>query len=140
MEQAQDKKEAGTQEKKLSRHQEREYARLKEDADKLHGALCTRFLNFFLNNDPESIEVQDKIKEVSAKWKQYCHHNHIIPKLHDSVQRFCDDYIKEYREKRGPYIQVDWKFMFEEKDKEFANLFKQHVKVPLWIRKIFNAI
>lgn len=124
----------------LNRHQSREMERLKEDADKLHNALCTRFLNFFLNNEPESLEVQDKIKEVSTKWKQYCHHNRIIPSLHDSVQKFCDNYLKEYREKRGPYTEIDYKAMFEQLNAEMCIVLEKYNKIPHWLRKIFNAI
>lgn len=84
--------------KRFTRQQERAIERLRKEADQLHQQLAHKFISFFLNADePEGDWVQDKIKELSAKWKQYCHRNKIKPEFHNSIKDFCLKYIGEFK-------------------------------------------
>src|SRR5688500_10464207 len=85
-------------EKKYTRAQLRAGERLKEQADLLHRQLCGRFVHFFMNSDePEGNEVLNKAKELSAKWKMFCHREHIKPEFHNSIADFCKKYLEDYK-------------------------------------------
>jgi hypothetical protein len=85
-------------EKKYTRAQLRAAERVKQEADQLHRQLCGRFVHFFMNSEnPEGIEVLDKAKELSEKWKMYCHREHIKQEFHNSISDFCKKYLEDYK-------------------------------------------
>lgn len=81
-----------------SRAQLRAAERIKEEADQLHRSLCGKFIQFFNNSDePLGVDVHNKIKELSAKWKTYCHTKKIKVEFHDSIKDWCEKYLEDFK-------------------------------------------
>lgn len=129
---------------KLNRHQLRTVERIKEEADKLHERLCHKYVTFFMENEPHSFEVEEYAKQLSAKWKVFCHHNRINKDYHESVKKFIEEHNKKYNELHGPFTRVDWEqeaLRINKAKIEMENqLIAQLNKIPAWIRKMFKAL
>lgn len=80
-------------EKKLTREQRRIMERVNREAHQQLSNLVNRFYESFMENDPDSDEVTERQKEVSTKWKMYCHHR----QLKKEALSMCDDRCNELR-------------------------------------------
>jgi hypothetical protein len=84
--------------KKLTREQLRRKERIEKEAMQQLNLFVSRFYEFFMENDPESPEIQAKKKELSAKWKMYVHHKGLSTKALGLCEGNCDSIIEKYNE------------------------------------------
>lgn len=84
------------QEKPLSREQRRIIDRVNREAHERLGSLVEHFFEFFMEHDPQSVEVEDKKKEVSAKWKMYVHNRRLSKEALNLCEEKCDELIAQY--------------------------------------------
>lgn len=86
----------------LTREQRRVRERLNKEVSELIAKLVNQWYEFFLDNDPDSQVVKDKQKEVSAKWRMYCHRRHlkseVFPLIDKSITQLMDEYKKAKEE------------------------------------------
>lgn len=89
-------------EKPITRAQRRYQERVQQDAMKVLNSLIQRFYEFFMDNDPESPEVETKKKECIAKWKMYCHTKKLLsqalPLCEENIQKLVDKYKEQFKE------------------------------------------
>lgn len=96
----------GSEQPKLSREQRRAMDRIRSEVDQMYDRLCAQFFDFFIDNDPESEAVEQKAKELSSKWKVFCHRKNIVKELHGAIENFCTATIKEYKKAKDGAIEV----------------------------------
>lgn len=91
------------QEKKpvtLTRDQRRAHERLNQEVNDTLAQLVGLWYQFFLQNDPESNEVKNKKKEISAKWRVYCERRHLKAELKGLADKAIDQLMDEYKKTR----------------------------------------
>lgn len=86
------------EEKKLTRQQQRAFDRINVEINKTASNLVERFYNFFMEHDPNSDEVADFQRELSAKWKMYCKRMALKPEALNAINEQCDKIRAEYAE------------------------------------------
>lgn len=84
--------------KPLTRQQRRYKERVEQEAMIQLNSFVSKFYEFFMENDPESPEVEAKKKELSAKWKMYCHHKGLSQKALGLCDESCQTVINKYKE------------------------------------------
>jgi len=84
-------------EDKLTREQRRHFERIKKEVDFQYAKLASSFFDYFIDNDPESIDVLNKEKEVIRKWKMYCGKMRLNPEIFDAMKKHCDEVRKDYK-------------------------------------------
>lgn len=84
--------------KKLTREQLRYKERVEKAAMFQLNHFASKFYEFFMENDPESEEVAKKRKELSAKWKMYCHQKGLSKGALELLDSNCQRIIDEYKE------------------------------------------
>lgn len=84
--------------KPLTREQRRYKERVERDAMVQLNSFVSKFYEFFMDNDPESPEIEAKRKELSAKWKMYCHHKNLSAKALPLCDNNCQSIIDKYKE------------------------------------------
>jgi hypothetical protein len=89
------------EQKPLTREQRRARERLNKEAGDMIARLVNQWYEFFLDNDPDSKEVQDKQKEVSAKWRMYCQRRHLKPEILPLIDKSIDKLIDEYKKAKA---------------------------------------
>lgn len=86
------------EEKKLSRKQIRYKERVEKEAMMQLNHFVSKFYEFFMENEPESPEIQAKQKELSAKWKMYVHNKGLSTKALGLCEENCQKIIDQYKE------------------------------------------
>ncbi len=88
--------------KKLTREQIRYKERIEADARMQLSTFVSRFYEFFMDNDPAGGEIILKRKELSAKWKMYCHQKNLsksaLVLFDDNAQRILDEYKENLKD------------------------------------------
>lgn len=84
-----------------SRRQKRLHQRIEDEAKEMHARLIKIFFDFFIEHDPNSDEVKAKAKDLSTKWKSFCHNRQLIKEAHSLVQDNCDAIIKQYNDQKN---------------------------------------
>lgn len=84
--------------KPLTREQRRYKERVEKDAMVQLNSFVSRFYEYFMENDPESPEIEAKRKELSAKWKMYCHHKGLSKAALELCDGNCQSIIDKYKE------------------------------------------
>lgn len=86
--------------KTLTREQRRIQDRVNKEVSTTLAKLTMKFYDFFMDNDPNGKEVSDKQKEMSTKWKMYCHRMNLIdeaiPLFDKNSAKILEDYKKEF--------------------------------------------
>lgn len=91
-----DKEEVAT--KPLTREQKRYKERIEKEAMSQLNTFVTKFYEFFMDTDPESPLIEAKKKELSAKWKMYCHHKKLSKQALGLCEGNCEAIIEKYKE------------------------------------------
>lgn len=84
--------------KPLTREQRRYKERVEKDAMIQLNSFVSKFYEFFMENNPESPEIESKRKELSAKWKMYCHHKGLSKSALELCDGNCQSIIDKYKE------------------------------------------
>lgn len=84
--------------KPLTRLQRRYKERVEKEAMAQLNSLVSKFYEFFMENDPESQLIQDKKKELSAKWRMYVSHKGLSLKALGLCDSNCQSIIDKYKE------------------------------------------
>lgn len=83
----------------LTREQRRIKERVNKEVSTTLARLTLKFYEFFMDNDPSGKELLDKQKELSTKWKMYCHRMNLIdealPLFDKNADKILDDYKKQ---------------------------------------------
>jgi hypothetical protein len=85
--------------KQMTRQQRRFIQRIEQEAHQTLNNLAGKFLEFFTDSDdPEGQEVVDKMNQLSAQWKVYCHSKQLnkeaLPMVENYCKAVCEEYIK----------------------------------------------
>lgn len=83
--------------KPLTWEQRRFKERIEKEAMFQLNSFVSKFYEFFMEHEPESEEVKTKQKELSAKWKMYCHNKKLSQKALGLVDDNCQRIISEYK-------------------------------------------
>lgn len=95
-------------EKPISRQQRRLIERKEQEAKNTHELLCQSFLDFFIEHEqPESEEVVNKWKSISAKWKVYCTAKNLNKPAYNLIDTFCQGLINKYKEENTTVKSYD---------------------------------
>jgi hypothetical protein len=90
-----------TKGKPLTREQRRMRERVNMEAQTIIQTLQEQFLNFFMEcQDTEGETVNNKIREIDAKWRLYCKRKNLIPAAYTVMDKYMEDSIKEYYENK----------------------------------------
>lgn len=84
------------EEVKESREVRRMRERINEDANKTFVALAEKYRTCFMENDPNSEEVNNMRRQVCAKWRVYCKNRNLIPEAYTQVDTFCAELMADY--------------------------------------------
>ena len=86
-----------------SRAQKRWIERTNQEAQATINSLMTQFLAYFMESpDPEGEAVQNKRKDISAKWRLYCKHKQLGPQVFTMADKYMDQVLADYlKEKDG---------------------------------------
>lgn len=84
------------EDKKLTREQRRIQERISNEAQQAYSKLAKSYFDFFIDNDPDSEPVKLKAKEVIHKWRMYCKHRNLIPKVYDQMLMYVNQVEKDY--------------------------------------------
>jgi hypothetical protein len=86
---------------KESREQRRLRERTNLEAQSILRSLQEQFLNFFMSaEETEGESVNNKIREIDAKWRLYCKRKNLIPAAYTVMDKYMEDSIKEYYENK----------------------------------------
>lgn len=83
-------------EPKLNRQQKRMVERANNEANAMHKRLVNQFAEFFIDNDPDSDEVDAKQKEVNAKWRVFCKNRNLLPEVFGLVDLSCNKFREQF--------------------------------------------
>lgn len=99
----QEPKKLSKAEERVRKQQQQHLESINKAAGTVQTMLCNRFFDCFLEcMDPESPEVEEIIKRVSAQWKMYCKRMKFQPESYSIVEVYCHDVIQQYKaEKYG---------------------------------------
>jgi hypothetical protein len=87
--------------KPLTREQRRLRERVNMEAQSIIQTLQEQFLNFFMEcQDTEGEAVNNKIREIDAKWRLYCKRRNLIPAAYTVMDKYMEQSIKEYYENK----------------------------------------
>jgi len=88
------------QEPKLTREQRRAIDRINKEANEQHKRLVNQFYEFFMDADvaSDAYDIQEKKREVSAKWKMYCKNRSLSAEVLPMVEKTCDEILKQFDE------------------------------------------
>lgn len=92
------KREVEKSTKPLTREQRRYKERVEQEAMTQLNSFVSKFYDVFMENDPESPLIEAKKKELSAKWKMYCHHKGLSQKALGLCEENCQKVIDKYNE------------------------------------------
>jgi hypothetical protein len=85
----------------LTREQRRYRERTNLEAQSVIKTLQDQFLNFFIEcQDTEGEAVNNKIREIDAKWRLYCKRKNLIPAAYTVMDKYMEQSIKEYYENK----------------------------------------
>ena len=89
-----------------SRAQKRWIERTNQEAQATINSLMTQFLAYFMESqDPEGEAVQNKRKDISAKWRLYCKHKQLGPQVFPMADKYMDQVLADYlKEKESPTV------------------------------------
>jgi hypothetical protein len=86
---------------KESREQRRLRERTNLEAQSILRSLQEQFLNFFMSaEETEGESVNNKIREIDAKWRLYCKRKNLIPAAYPVMDKYMEQSIKEYYENK----------------------------------------
>lgn len=78
-------------------------ARAEFEARQTLDNVTSRFLDFFTEADePEGQEVADKMTQLSAQWKTYCHKRGLKKEAHGLVENYCKGVLDQYLKAKQP--------------------------------------
>lgn len=98
--------EAKKAEKIVSRQQRRFMQRIEQEAHQTFNNLASKFLEFFTDSDdPEGQEVVDKMNQLSAQWKVYCHRKALNPTAQTMIESYCKGVCEQYLTEKQPQPQ-----------------------------------
>jgi isochorismate hydrolase len=87
--------------KPLTHEQRRMRERINLEAQNVIHTLQEQFLNFFIEcQDTEGEAVNNKIREIDAKWRLYCKRKNLIPAAYTVMDKYMEQSIKEYYENK----------------------------------------
>jgi hypothetical protein len=90
-----------TKGKPLTREQRRWRDRTNAEAQSVIKTLQDQFLNFFMEcQDTEGEAVNNKIREIDAKWRLYCKRKNLIAKAYPVLSLYMENSMKEYYENK----------------------------------------
>lgn len=85
-------------EKQLTREQRRYKERIEKEAMLQLNTFVSKFYEFFMDNEPESPLIAEKRKELSAKWKMYCHNKGLSQAAFSLCDNNCQKIVDQYQE------------------------------------------
>lgn len=87
----------------MTRQERRAMARAEAEARQTLDILTGKFLEFFTDaDDPEGQEVVDKMNQLSAQWKVYCHRRNLKKEAHPLVENYCKGVCEQYLKAKQP--------------------------------------
>lgn len=54
-----------------------------------------------LTESPEGDEVKEKIKQMSAQWKNYCHNRNLLPNSYDALKKYMEGVLNQYQKQKA---------------------------------------
>jgi hypothetical protein len=94
-------------ERKIQQKQNEFQQRVALEARRTHETLARKFFQFFMDSDnPEGPEVEEKMKQLNAQWKLYCHRSQLVPEAHNLLQKYMDEVVNDYQKEKNPPVET----------------------------------
>ena len=82
------------QQKAREEHQKK----VNKEATRIQALLCNRFFDYFISTEnPDSPEVDDKLRSISAQWKVFCAKMGFKKEAFLVVENYCRMVLAEYK-------------------------------------------
>lgn len=90
----------------MTRQQRRFIERVEKEAHQTFNNIASKFLEFFTDaDDPEGQEVVDKMNQLSAQWKVYCHQKRLNKEVYSHIENYCKGVCETYLKAKEPQPQ-----------------------------------
>lgn len=90
-----------TEEKPLTRQQQRYKERIETEAKDTYNQFTGKFFEFFIHHEsPESSEVIEKAKQMNAQWKMYCKRMQLVPAALVMFENYTKGIIDDYHKSK----------------------------------------